>query len=157
KNAPPTGRRANATAKIAKVCSNATAPCDSGKNVLAMIVAIKPYTAISNHSTTVPAKPANVTWRSIFGDTSAVGDWFSMGVESLAFMKDSNVGETRGHSLFGRTTLEVSNTHGLVEAENTGFDTPMRFNQPSSVSERLAADLLFGWQRSGWYGVFEVW
>src|SRR5699024_2830318 len=93
KNAPPTGRRANATAKIAKVCSNATAPCDSGKNVLAMIVAIKPYTAKSNHSTTVPAKPANVTWRSIFGETSAVGDWFSMGVESLAFMKDSNVGK----------------------------------------------------------------
>src|SRR5699024_12730552 len=105
KNAPPTGRRANATAKIAKVCSNATAPCDSGKNVLAMIVAIKPYTAKSNHSTTVPANPANVTWRSIFGETSGVGDWFSMGVESLAFMKDSNVGETRGHSLFGRTKL----------------------------------------------------
>src|SRR5699024_6355119 len=105
KNAPPTGRRANATAKNAKACSNATAPCDSGKNVLAMIAAIKPYTANSNQSTTVSAKPANVTWRSIFGETSAVGDWFSMGVESLAFMKDSNVGETRGHSLFGRTKL----------------------------------------------------
>src|SRR5699024_3698462 len=49
------------------------------------------------------------------------------------------------------------NTHGFVEAENTGFDKPMKFNQPSSVSERLAADLLFGWQRRGWDGVFEVW
>ena len=31
-----------------------------------------------------------------------------------------------------------------LSKENTGFDKPMKFNQPSSVSERLAADLFIG-------------